>query len=418
VKRFFVSATALVVALVGLSSAVAAPERTTAPSQAPGVTSRTITLGGTFPLSGPASLYAPIPRGMQAYFSFINKRRGPDGKRGVNGRQIVWKYYDDQYNPAQTVQLTNRLILQDKIFANVGSLGTEHNQAIRPLLNSRKIPHILVSTGASFWGTQRKEFPWTTGWQPDYISEGKVYGRWIVQNAPNAKIAVFYQNDDYGKDYLNGLKQGLGSRANLIVSEQSYEVTDASYASQIGRQARSGADTWVLLTTPTPTVRAIATARTLGWRPNQIVINSVAATDSVMSAAVRSAGASFVNGAISTGYLKNPLNPKYRRDSAVRQYNRIMNRYGPSNFNPNDTFYYYGVAKGYDVVKLLYAAGKNPTRQSLMAATQRMNWANPYMIKGVVSKTTKNDNFPLDQVKIVRFNDGSWSEASNLYKGR
>jgi branched-chain amino acid transport system substrate-binding protein len=418
VKRFFVAAAALVAALVGLSSAVAAPERATTTSQAPGVTSRTITLGGTFPLSGPASLYAPIPRGMQAYFSFINSRRGPDGKRGVNGRQIVWKYYDDQYNPAQTVQLTNRLILQDKIFANVGSLGTEHNQAIRPLLNSRKIPHIFVSTGASFWGTQRREFPYTVGWQPDYISEGKIYGRWIVQNAPNAKIAVFYQNDDYGKDYLNGLKQGLGARANLIVSEQSYEVTDASYGSQITRQARSGADTWVLLTTPTPTVRAIATARTLGWRPNQIVINSVAATDSVMSAAVRSAGAAFVNGAISTGYLKNPLNPKYRRDSAVRQYNRIMNRYGPSNYNSNDTFYYYGVAKGYDVVKLLYAAGKNPTRESLMRATQRMNWFNPYMIKGVQSRTTRSDNFPLDQVKIVRFNDGSWSEVSNLYKGR
>jgi branched-chain amino acid transport system substrate-binding protein len=417
-RKALLLAGALVAMAAGLSSAAAAPERATAPSATPGVTSRTIALGGTFPLSGPASLYAPIPRGMAAYFSFINSRRGPDGKRGVNGRQIVWKYYDDQYNPAQTVQLTNRLILQDKIFANVGSLGTEHNQAIRPLLNSRKIPHILVSTGASFWGTQRKEFPWTTGWQPDYVSEGRIYGRWIVQNAPNAKIAIFYQNDDYGKDYLNGVKQGLGSRQNLIVSEQSYEVTDATYASQIARQRASGADTWVLLTTPTPTVRAIATARALNWRPSEIVINSVAATDSVMSAARERAGAAFVNGAISTAYLKNPLNPKYRRDSAVRQYNRIMNRYGPSNFNPNDTFYYYGVAKAYDVVKLLYAAGKNPTRQSLMRATQAMNWNNPYMIKGVKSKTTKNDNFPLDQIKIVRYADGSWTEASSLFKGR
>jgi branched-chain amino acid transport system substrate-binding protein len=268
-KKALLLAGALVATLAGLSSAAAAPERATAPSADPGVTSKRIVLGGTFPLSGPASLYAPIPRGMAAYFSYINSRRSKvDGKRGVYGRQIVWKYYDDQYNPAQTVQLTNRLILQDKIFANVGSLGTEHNQAIRPLLNSRKVPHILVSTGASFWGTQRREFPYTVGWQPDYVSEGKVYGRWLVQNAPNAKIAVFYQNDDYGKDYLNGLKQGLGSRQSLIVSEQSYEVTDASYASQIATQRRSGADTWVLLTTPTPTVRAIATARGLNWKPN------------------------------------------------------------------------------------------------------------------------------------------------------
>jgi branched-chain amino acid transport system substrate-binding protein len=418
-RKALLLAGALVAALAGLSSAAAAPELSTAPSATPGVTSRSIVIGGTFPLSGPASLYAPIPRGMAAYFSYINSRKSKvDGKRGVFGRQIVWKYYDDQYNPAQTVQLTNKLILQDKIFADVGSLGTEHNQAIRPLLNSRKIPQILVSTGASFWGTQRKEFPYTVGWQPDYVSEGKVYGRWIVQNAPNAKIAVFYQNDDYGKDYLNGLKQGLGSRANLIVSEQSYEVTDATYGSQIARQRLSGANTWVLLSTPTPTVRAIATAKALNWKPDQIVINSVAATDSVMSAAVQRAGQDFVNGAVSTGYLKNPTNPKYRRDSAVRQYNQLMSKYGPSGANRADTFYYYGFAKAYDVVKLLYAAGKNPTRESLMKATRAMNWSNPYMIKGVVTKTTKSDNFPLDQIKIVRYNNGSWTEASALFKGR
>jgi branched-chain amino acid transport system substrate-binding protein len=418
-RKALLLAGALVAALAGLSSAAAAPELSTAPSATPGVTSRSIVIGGTFPLSGPASLYAPIPRGMAAYFSYVNSRKSKvDGKRGVFGRQIVWKYYDDQYNPAQTVQLTNKLILQDKIFADVGSLGTEHNQAIRPLLNSRKIPQILVSTGASFWGTQRKEFPYTVGWQPDYVSEGKVYGRWIVQNAPNAKIAVFYQNDDYGKDYLNGLKQGLGSRANLIVSEQSYEVTDATYGSQIARQRLSGANTWVLLSTPTPTVRAIATAKALNWKPDQIVINSVAATDSVMSAAVQRAGQDFVNGAVSTGYLKNPTNPKYRRDSAVRQYNQLMQKYGPSGANRADTFYYYGFAKAYDVVKLLYAAGKNPTRESLMKATRAMNWSNPYMIKGVVTKTTKSDNFPLDQIKIVRYNNGSWTEASALFKGR
>jgi branched-chain amino acid transport system substrate-binding protein len=418
-RKALLLAGALLATVAGLSSAAAAPERTLAPSATPGVTDRTITIGGTFPLSGPASLYAPIPRGMAAYFSYINSRKSKvDGKRGVYGRQIVWKYYDDQYNPAQTVQLTNKLILQDKIFADVGSLGTEHNQAIRPLLNSRKIPHIMVSTGASFWGTQRAEFPYTMGWQPDYVSEGRVYGRWIVQNAPNAKIAIFYQNDDYGKDYLNGVKQGLGAKQSLIVSEQSYEVTDATYGSQIARQRLSGADTWVLLTTPTPTVRAIATAKALNWKPNQIVINSVAATDSVMSAAVQRAGADFVNGSISTGYLKNPTNPKYRRDSAVRQYNQLMTKYGPSGANRADTFYYYGFAKGYDFVKLLYAAGKKPTRESLMKATRAMNWANPYMIKGVVTKTTKRDSFPLDQIKIVQYNNGSWSEHSALFKGR
>jgi branched-chain amino acid transport system substrate-binding protein len=355
---------------------------------------------------------------MRTYFSYINARRARDGKRGVYGRQIVLKVYDDQYNEAQTVQQTRRAVEQDRVFAMLGGLGTENQQAVRQYLNQRKVPQLYVSTGLSQFGSQIRQYPWTIGWQPDYIAEGRAYGNWIAQNAPNAKIAVFYQNDDYGKDYLNGLKQGLGSRQNLIVSEQSYEVTDASYASQIARQRASGADTWVLLTTPTPTVRAIGTARALNWRPSQIVINSVAATDGVMRAAVSSAGAAFVNGAVSTGYLKNPTNPKYRRDSAVRQYNQLMLKYGPSGANRADTFYYYGFAKAYDVVKLLYRAGKNPTRESLMRATQAMNWSNPYMIKGVVSKTTKNDNFPLDQIKIVRYSDGSWTEASALFKGR
>jgi branched-chain amino acid transport system substrate-binding protein len=414
-KRLLGLTAALTVALAAsLSTAGAAPQG----AAETGVTRNTIVLGGTFPLSGPASLYAPIPRGMQAYFSYINARRSKaDGKRGVYGRQIVWKYYDDAYNPAQTVQLTNRLILQDKIFANVGSLGTEPNLPIRPLLNQRKVPHILVSTGASYWGLQHRQYPWTTGWQPDYIAEGRVYGRWIRQNAPNSKIAVFYQNDDYGKDYLNGLKQGLGARTSLIVSEQSYEITDASYGSQIARQRASGADTWVLLTTPTPTVRAIATAQAVGWRPDRIVINSVSAADQVMQQAAQRVGASFVNGAISTHYYKNPTNPRYRNDRAIREYRRLVAKYLPGS-DSNNAFFLYGFAKAHDTVRLLYLAGKNPTRASLMRATQRMNWTNPYLLKGVRVRTSRTDRFPLDQFKLVRYNNGTWSEFGRLFDGR
>ena len=414
----------LVLAVVALGAAltVALPgafARGQAPQAVPGITSKSITIGGTFPLSGIASAYAPIPRGMEAYFKFINARKGPDGKRGIYGRQIIWKYYDDAYNPAQTVQLTNKLILEDKIFADVGALGTEPNLAIRPLLNQRKVPHILVSTGASFWGTQYKQYPWTIGWQTDYVAEGRVYGRWIGQHAPRAKIAVFYQNDDYGKDYLRGLKQGLGSKRSLIVSEKSYELSDATYASQIVQQKASGADTWVLFSTPTPTVRAIATAKAVAWKPNQIVINSVAATDQVMAAAAARAGQDFVNGSVSTGYLKNNTNPKYRRDAAIKTYIRIMAKFGPSGgIDIRNTFYYYGVAKAYDFVKLMYKAGKNPTRASLMKATARMNWVNPSALKGVKIRTTAKDRFPIDQGKVIRYNNGSWSEISALYKGR
>ena len=414
-KRLLGLAAAFSVALAAsLSTAGAAPQS----ASETGVSKNSIKIGGTFPLSGFASQYAPIPAGMRAYFSYVNARRNKgDGKRGVYGRQIVWKFYDDQYNPSQTVQLTNKLVLEDRIFANVGSLGTEPNLPIRPLLNQRKVPHILVSTGASYWGIQRKQYPFTVGWQTDYIAEGRVYGQWIRRNAPNSKIAVFYQNDDYGKDYLRGLKSGLGNRTSLIVSEQSYELTDSSYASQLSRQRASGADTWVLLSTPTPTVRAIATAKALNWKPDNIVINSVSAVDSVMAAAEQRAGKEFVEGAISTAYLKNPANPKYANDPMVKLYKRLMAKYAPG-ADPNNTFYYYGFAKAYDTMRVLYLAGKNPSRSSLMRATLHMNWANPFAIKGVRSKTTSNDHFPLSQVKIVRYQNGSWNEVSSLIEGR
>jgi branched-chain amino acid transport system substrate-binding protein len=421
VRRLLFALAALVVAALAMTlpGAFARTEAGLGATATPGVTKSSIVIGGTFPLTGAAaSLYAPIPRGMAAYFKYVNSRKGPDGKKGVFGRKIVWKYYDDGYNPAQTVQQTNKLVLQDKIFADVGSLGTEHNLAIRGMLNQRKIPQLLIATGASYWGLQAKQYPWTIGWQPDYIAEGRAYGNWIARNAPNAKIAVFYQNDAYGTDYLRGLKIGLGAKKNLIVSEQHYETTDTSYGSQIARQKASGADTWVLFTIPTPTVRALGTARALNWKPDTIVLNSVSAVDSVMAAATQTVGAAFVNGMVSTAYLKNPTNPKYRRDAAVRSYRSIIAKYGGSGDNANNTFLYYGVAKAYDVVKLLYLAGKNPTRDSLLRATQKMNWVNPYAIKGIKVRTTKVDRFPISQIKLIRYTNGSWNEFGSLIKGR
>jgi branched-chain amino acid transport system substrate-binding protein len=417
-RALFALAAVLAALAVSIPGAFGRTLGAAAPMAAPGVTASTITIGGTFPLSGPASLYAPIPRGMEAYFNYINNRKGKDGKKGVGGRQIVWKYYDDGYNPAQTVQLTNKLILEDKIFADVGALGTEHNQAIRPLLNDRKIPQILVSTGASYWGLQYKEFPWTMGWQPDYIAEGRAYGEWIRKNAPSAKIAIFYQNDDYGKDYLRGVRIGLAAKKSLVVSEQTYEITDTSYASQLARQKASGADTWILLSTPTPTVRAIATAKALNWKPSTIVINSVSAIDTVMAAAVARAGAEFVDGAISTTYQKSVSNPTYANDATVKQYRSLLAKYGPSGADSNNQFYFYGFAKASDVVRLLYLAGKNPTRASLMRATQQMNWTNPYLLKGMKVKTSKTDRFPISQIRLTKYTGGTFTEFGPLIKGR
>jgi branched-chain amino acid transport system substrate-binding protein len=409
---------ALVLAAMTTLSAAATPGGGQTTSAAPGVTKKSITIGGTFPLSGIASIYAPIPRGMEAYFKWVNSRKGPDGKRGVYGRKIIWKYYDDAYNPAQTVQLTQKLVIEDKVFAIVGSLGTEHNQAIRPYLNQRKIPQVLISTGAASFGLQHKQFPWTIGWQPDYIAEGRIYGRWIANNAPRAKIAVFYQNDDYGKEYLEGLETGLGAKKSLIVSKEHYEANDAAYGAQIAKQKLSGADTWVLFTTPTPTVKAMLQAKALAWKPDTIVINSVSASDAVMKAAEDRQLKEYTNGAISDGYIKNPGNPKYQKDPAVKRYLSMHKRFGKGD-NTGDAIYYYGFAKAHDVVKLLYRAGKNPTRASFMRAVRSMNHVNPFALKGMRVKTKgAKDAFPLDQVKMARYQNGTWSEISGLMKAR
>jgi branched-chain amino acid transport system substrate-binding protein len=404
---------AMVLAAMTTLSAAAKPGGGQTTSAAPGVTQKSIKLGGTFPLSGIASIYAPIARGMETYFNWVNSRGG------VRGRKIVWKYYDDAYNPSQTVQLTQKLVVEDKVFAIVGSLGTEHNQAIRPYLNERKIPQALISTGAASFGLQHKQFPWTIGWQPDYIAEGRIYGRWLAGNAPRAKIAVFYQNDDYGKEYLQGLESGLGAKKSLIVSKEHYEPNDAAYAAQIARQKLSGADTWVLFTTPTPTVKAMLQAKALAWKPDTIVINSVSASDAVMKAAEERQLGEYTNGAISDGYIKNPGNPKYQKDAAVKRYFSMHKRFGKRQDSVQDAIYYYGVAKAHDVVKALFRAGKRLTRASFIRAIRSMNHVNPFALKGMRVKTKgAKDAFPLDQTKIIRYQKGTWSEISPLMKAR
>ena len=229
-----------------------------------------IKIGGTFPLTGPASSYAPIPQSMKAYFSYINARRGPDGKRGVYGRQIIFNYYDDGYNPVNSVQLQRKLIQEDKVFAVVGTLGTEVNQAVQPLLNAAKVPHVLVSTGASEFGKDYAKYPWTIGWQPDYVAEGRLYGTDIRKNKPNAKIAILYQNDSYGKDYVNGFKSALGTAKvkSQVIAEQAYDLVGGTTpASQLARLKASGADTLMIFVTPTPTIQSYAILRAIAWKP-------------------------------------------------------------------------------------------------------------------------------------------------------
>ena len=373
--------------------------------QTPGLTAKTITIGGTFPLTGFAAAYAPIPLGMKAYFSYINARKGPDGKRGIYGRQIVWKYYDDAYNVAQTALLTRRLVEQDKVFATVGQLGTEPVQSVREYMNGKKVPQSLVSTGASEFGLKYKQFPWTIGWQPDYIGEARLYGSHLKANFNGKKIAIIYQNDDYGKDYLYGFRAGLGkaySDANIVAAEP-IEPSATSAAAQVIKVRATGAPVFVVLQLPTPTVRTIATAKALGYNPEQIYMNSVSAFRQPMLGMIASAGAPYVNGIISAAYIKDADSPDWANDPAMKLYNEIVKKYLPDR-DPREGQIYYGVAKAETFVQAMYAAGKNPTRASYMAALLSMDNVNKFALPGVKQKTSAKDHFIISQMQLERYN--------------
>jgi branched-chain amino acid transport system substrate-binding protein len=386
----------------------------------PGITARSITIGGSFPLTGPASSYAPIPAAMKAYFSYVNARRGPDGKRGVYGRQIIFKYYDDGYNPVNSVQQQRKLVEQDKVFAVVGTLGTEVNQAVQPYLNSRRVPHVLVSTGASDFGKDYKKYPWTIGWQPDYVAEGRLYGTDIRLNHADAKIAILYQNDSYGRDYLNGFKAALGTAKvrSQIVREEAYDVLGGGTPqSQLIRLRASGANTLMIFVTPTPTVQTYAIIRALNWKPDNIYVNSVSATDTFMGAAVARSSAATVNGSISAAYLKDPASPAWNDDATVKQYKTLMAKYNP-NGRITDGLNFYGFAKAHTFVRAMYKAGKNPTRAGLMKALLSFNETSPFLLPGSRLKTSATDHFIISHQQMQRYNNGSWSLIGRLIDGR
>ena len=402
--------------VVAIGAAVLLPGAMGGSAATPGVTSKIVTIGGTFPFSGPASSYAPIPVGMQAYFSYVNAKK-TNGKRGVFGRQIKFNAVDDGYNPALTVQKTKQLVEQDHVFALVGGLGTEPQEAVTAYANQQKVPQIYVSTGATEWGARDKHasHPWTIGWQPDYQAEGAIYGRYIVKNLPGTKIGIIYQNDSYGRDYIDGLNSGLGSHKSQIVSQQGFEVTDTSVTNQVIALRRAGVDTLMIFGTPTPTIRTYATMAAVGWKPQNIFLNSVSATDAFMSIAVARAGAAEVNGSISTYYTKDPANPSWNNDAGMKLYKSIMAKYAPSNVRVTDGLYIYGMAKAYTFVQALRAAGPNPTRAGLMKAVLNMNdKSNPFLLPGVVTKTGKTDFFPISQQQLIRFNNGSWSPMGQI----
>jgi branched-chain amino acid transport system substrate-binding protein len=381
----------LAAALLTAAVAGAASQKT------PGVTGKTVTIGATFPFSGVASAYGTIAKAETAYYKWVNAHGG------VNGRKIKFTTLDDGYNPAKTVPLTKQLVEQDHVYAIVGQLGTEPVLSVRDYLNKRKVPQVLVSTGASYWGTQYKKYRWTIGWQPNYVAEGALYGKYIKASQKSAKIAILYQNDDYGKDYLRGFRKGLGSAKSRIVATQGFSVTQPTVAPQVALLAHSGANTWFIAATPTPSIQALVVADKLGWHPKKY-LNNVSATNDLMHTAEKIAGgSSAVKGIISTAYTQIPDNPRYAKTPGMKLYRKVMAKYYSSG-KVTDAFNVYGMGQGWAFVYALKHAGKNPTRNSLMnALVHTTTKGNPFLLPGMVTKTSPKDHFPLEQAMLDKF---------------
>ena len=392
--------------LLGLVLASTAGAATTAD---PGVTAKKILIGGTVPLSGEASAFGAVGPGAKAYFAYVN------AKGGVHGRTIDYRFYDDGYDPVQTVQQTRRLVEQDKVFAIFNSVGTANNKAIQPYLNQRKVPQLFVGDGAQAT-SQPARYPWTMGFLQSYLGEGAVYGRNLVKTRKAAKIGVLFQNDDLGKDMTRGLERAIAGKGPQIVAKASYEYTDTDVSSQIAALKAAGADTFMLFATPKFAIQGFAAANRLGWKP-QVYVASVSIEPNIMAIA-RLNAPQLTKGALSVAFVKNPNDPIWAKDPALKLYRSIMKRYLPSG-KPSDVYNWYGMTVAWTMVETLERAGKNPTRAGLLRAAQTLNLSNnPFLLPGIALKTSRTRYFPLDKVYLYRFDNRQWVKASPLLNAR
>ena len=393
-------ATAALVALVVVAGAGASP------TIDPGVTSTTILVGGTVPLTGEAAAFGSVGPGAKAYFDYVNARGG------VNGRTIEYRYYDDAYNPAQTVQLTRRLVEQDKVFAVFNSIGTANNLAIRDYLNALKVPQLWVGDGSQSIGRSFARYPWTMGFLMSYRGEGDVYGKTLIQTRRRARIAVLYENTELGLDMLTGLTRAIAGKGPKIVAKQSYEFTGADVSSQIGVLKSSGADTLMLFATPKFFINAITATHKLGWKP-QVYIASVSIEPTIMEIA-RLNAPELTKGALSIAFLKNPNDPVWAKDPIVALYRTIMKKYNPTG-RQTDVYNWYGMTTAWTMVETLRKAGKNLTRTGLLKAAQSLDTlANPFMLPGIRLQTSRTDYRPMEYVYLYRYDNKQWVKASGL----
>lgn len=371
----------------------------------PGITKTSIHIGGTFPLTGVASAYKTIPAAESAYFAYVNAHGG------VNGRKIDFTVLDDAYNPAQTVPDVQQLVEQDKVFALLGSLGTAPSLATWGYTNSHQVPQVFLATGDSYWGfceqkaCQGSKKPYTIGWQPDYPAEGRLYGKYIAQNMPNAKIGILYQNDAFGKNYISGLVQGLGSKKSDIVDEEGFNATDTVVTQQVLALKAKGADTFFIVATPGQAIAGLVTATKIGWSPTTFLANVSAIRPFMLVAAQNGAN---LDGVISSSYLASPTTQSSL--AGMKLGKQIIAQYAPalaSDWALGDSNLVYGMGVAWTFVYALQNAGKNPTRASLMQALHSMDTTkNPFVYPGIDIKTSATDGFPIEQEILIKWSGG------------
>ena len=370
----------------------------------PGASDKEIILGHINPYSGPASAYGAIGKAIGAYFDKVN------AEGGVNGRKIKFISLDDGYNPAKTVEQARKLVEQEEVLFLFQTLGTPPNSAIHKYMNDKKVPQLFVATGATKWGDP-KNFPWTMGWQPNYQSEAKIYAAHLLETKPNAKIAILYQNDDYGKDYLKGFEDGLGEKGRaLIVSKISYEVTDPTVDSQMVTLKSSGADTFFNITTPKFAAQAIKKAAELGWKPTHY-LNSVSAS---VGTVLIPAGLDNSVGIITAQYIKDPTDPQWQKGPEWDDWLAWMKKYQPSaDVKDAQTVYGYTVAQG--LVQVLKQCGDNLTRENVMKQAASLDMTLPMLLPGVNVKTAADDFYPIEREQLAKFNGKTWELFGKVY---
>ncbi len=388
------------IAVANLISASAQAQK----SYGPGVTDTEIKVGQTMPYSGPASAYGVIGRAEAAVFAKLNE------EGGINGRKIKLLSLDDGYSPPRTVEQTRKLVEEEQVLFVYSSLGTPPNTAVQKYLNAKKVPQLFVSTGATKWGDPQ-HFPWTMGWQPNYQTESRTYAAYILKQHPNAKIGILFQNDDYGKDYVKGFKDGLGDKAaSMIVAEVSYEVTDPTVDSQIVTLQASGADTFFNVTTPKFAAQAIRKAYDTGWKPVHF-LNLVSAS---IASVLQPAGLEKSTGLISAVYLKDPSDPEWKADRATQAFFAWAKKYLPD-ADPTDLFVAYGYAHAHTLVQVLKQCGDDLTRENVMRqAASVKNLEVPMLLPGVQINTSATDFYPIEQLQLQRFDGKNWVRFGDL----